>query len=316
MENKRSKTENRITKIGKYQDTLHAEMLEDLRRGDDDYKYRLIEGVVMPPYVTPDRYQLSRTITTHPDDVCFTSFPKSGSSWLANVIYLVLHDGETPQSKTLRGCLHWLESSWPYPCEKQVVDATPPPRIFKSHMPYNMALAGGPLASQCKYIYIARNPKDVAVSYYFFEREKEWSGGYSGSWEHWLEMFLDGKVQRGDWFNHVLSWWAHREADNLLFLTYEELLKDFDGTLNKLVSFLAHPCTPAVFERIRRRSSFDYMKNEAFSSHQEITQLEDFFRKGRIGSWKDQFTVAQSESFDHIYTERMADSGLDFVFEE
>ncbi len=89
--------------------------------------------------------------------------------------------------------MHWLESSWPYPCERRVVDATPPPRIFKSHMPDNMALAGGPLASPGRFIYIARNPKDVPVSYYFFEREKEWSGGYSGTWEQWLEMFLEAE---------------------------------------------------------------------------------------------------------------------------
>jgi hypothetical protein len=315
MGEKSSEREVAITKIGQYQDNLHAEVLEDLQTGEHNYKYRLVEGIVMPPYVTPDRYRLSRTITTHPDDVCYISFPKSGSSWLANVIYLALHDGETPQGKTLRGCLHWLESSWPNPCERSEVDATPPPRIFKSHMPYSMALAGGPDASSCKYIYIARNPKDVAVSYYHFESDKEWSGDYTGPWEHWLDMFLQGKNQRGDWFEHVLSWWAHREADNMMFLTYEELLQDFDGTLDKLLSFIDSECAPAVLDKIRERSSFDYMRKDTFSNHKEIAQLEGFFRKGRIGSWKEMFTVAQSEAFDRVYEQRMAGSGLNFIFE-
>ena len=56
------------------------------------------------------------------------------------------------------------------------------------------------------------------------------------------------------------------------------------------------------------------MKRDSFSDHQEIAELEGFFREGRVGSWKEQFTVAQSERFDRIYAERMAGSGLDFVF--
>jgi hypothetical protein len=304
-----------IQRVGKYQDHLHAEVPGDIRVGEHGYKYRLVEGMVMPPYVTPQRFKLARTIETRPEDVCYTSYPKSGSSWLANVLYLLLHEGQTPRERTLRGYLHWLESSWPFPCERSSVDATPSPRIFKSHMPYQMAVAGGPEHSPCKFVYIARNPKDVAVAYYFFESEKEWSGRYAGPWEHWLEMFLEGRVQRGDWFDHVLGWWRHRDLPNLLFLTYEDLLNDFDGTLDRLIRFIDRPCAPEIVERVRQRSTLDFQSRDGFSNHQEITQLEGFFRKGRIGSWKDVFTVAQSERFDRIYAERMAGSGLDFVFE-
>lgn len=304
-----------IQRIGKYQDHLHAEVLADIRVGEHGYKYRLVDGLVMPPYVTPQRYELARTIETRAGDVCYTSYPKSGSAWLAHVLYLLLHGGETPQGRSLRSCLYWLESSWPYPCARASVDAVPSPRLFKSHMPYPMAVAGGPESSPCKYVYIARNPKDVAVSYYHFESEKEWSGRYAGPWNHWLDMFLDGRVQRGDWFEHVLGWWRHRDLPNLLFLKFEDLLADFTGTVDRLVHFLDLDCPPGLVERVRERSSFEAMKRDGFSSHQELAELEGFFREGRIGLWKEQFTVAQSERFDGIYAERMADSGLDFAFE-
>jgi len=304
-----------IQKIGKYQDHLHAEVLADIRVGEHGYKYRLVDGRVMPPYVTPQRYELARTIETRPGDVCYTSYPKSGSPWLANVLYLLLHGGEMPRGRTLRSCLYWLESSWPYPCARASVDAAPSPRIFKSHMPYPMAVAGGPENSPCKFVYIARNPKDVAVSYYHFESEKEWSGRYAGPWSHWLDMFLEGRVQRGDWFEHVLGWWRHRELPNLLFLTFEELLTDFAGTVDRLIRFVDLDCPPAVVARVLERSTFEAMKRNSFSDHQEIAELEGFFREGRIGSWKEEFTVAQSERFDRLYAERMAGSGLDFNFE-
>ena len=304
-----------IQRIGKYQDYLHAEVLGDIRVGEHGYKYRLVDGLVMPPYVTPQRYELARTIEARAGDVCYTSYPKSGSSWLANVLYLLLHEGQAPPGRSLRTCLYWLESSWPYPCARASVEAAPSPRIFKSHMPYPMAVAGGPQNSPCKFVYIARNPKDVAVSYYHFESEKEWSGRYAGPWNHWLDMFLDGRVQRGDWFEHVLGWWRHRELPNLLFLTFEELLSDFDATLERLIDFLGLDCPEETIERVRNQSTFELMRHDIFGSPQEVPESLECYRSGRIGSWKKQFTVAQSERFDRIYAERMAGSGLDFVFE-
>jgi hypothetical protein len=70
-----------------------------------------------------------------------------------------------------------------------------------------------------------------------------------------------------------------------------------------------------LLARIKTATSFETMKKEKFSSHPEIEELKHFFRKGEIGSWKDQFTVAQSELFDRLYAERMAGTGLSFDFE-
>jgi hypothetical protein len=61
--------------VAEYSDELHAEEPDDLRVGEHGYKYRIVDGVVMPPYITPRRYRLLRTIQTRPDDICYTSFP-------------------------------------------------------------------------------------------------------------------------------------------------------------------------------------------------------------------------------------------------
>jgi hypothetical protein len=300
--------------VSAYSDERHAEVLEDLVTGDYGYKCRLVDGVVMPPYITPARYRLSRTLETRPGDVCYTSYPKSGSTWLAHVLVRLLNGGEVPADKTLRDCLHWIASSWTYPRSREELDALPSPRILKSHMPYQMAVGGTPSEAPCKYLYIARNPKDVAVSYYYFERGSDWSGRYDGPWEHWLELFLNGRVQRGDWFDHALSWWAHRDAPNVLFLKYEDLLLDFETELERLASFLDCELSPGVAARIAEKTSFDEMRQAGFSNMHEIPGMESFFRKGKIGSWREQFTAAESEAFDRIYAERMSGSGLDFNF--
>ncbi len=302
--------------IGKYDDALHAEVQDDLQIGEFGYKYRILDGVVMPPYITPARYQLSRSITMRPGDICFTGFPKSGSSWLSYVLIMIIHNGEVPTDKTLRNCLHWVASSFTYPRSREDLDGLPSPRIFKSHMPYHMAVGGSPVDSPCKYIYIARNPKDVVVSYYYFERSKSWAGGYDGPWEHWLKMFVEGKVQRGDWFDHVLSWWDHRDAKNILFLKYEDLKRDFEAEVRKIARFLDYPMSLDLLEAIKGRTSFQNMREDKFSNMHEVEEVRRFFRKGRVGSWKEQFTSTQNEFFDEIYGKRMAESDLEFYLGE
>ncbi len=301
--------------IGKYQDDVHAEVQDEIHVGAYGYKYRMMNGVVMPPYITPSRYELSRTVEMRNSDLCFTGFPKSGSTWLSYILLLLVHRGETPTEKTLRGSLHWVASSFTYPRSRDELASHPDPRIFKSHMPFSMAVGGDPLAGPCKHIYIARNPKDVCVSYFKFESDKSWAGGYSGPFEHWLEMFQNGQVQRGDWFDHVLSWWEHRNSDFVHFMTYEDLRFEFDETVSRIAEFLGYPLDDNLLDIIRSKTDFDSMSKEDFSSMHEIEELGEFFRKGQVGSWKAEFTETQSQAFDALCEARLAGSGLSFRYE-
>lgn len=299
--------------IHEYRDEIHAEDVSDLQIGECGYKYRLIDGVVMPPYVTPARYQLSRTLQTRPGDICYVSYPKSGSTWLAYILVLITNRGDIPTGKkTLRDCLQWVESSWTYPRSEGDLESLASTRIFKSHMPYSMALGGDPQQNPCKYVYIARNPKDVAVSYYHFERQKSWSGNYSGSWEHWLKIFMEGRVQRGSWFDHALSWWQHRDADNVLFITYEDLRANLQAELEKLMIFLGYPLEDEVVQKTIDKTSYHNMQQERFSNMHEIKEFQGFFREGKVNSWKNQFTRGQSEAFDRLYLEKTRGTGLKF----
>ena len=64
---------------------------------------------------------------------------------------------------------------------------------MKTHQPYHTIPKGASDATACKYIYVARNPKDVVVSYYKFESKMAPLTGYSGPFEFFAKMFLEGK---------------------------------------------------------------------------------------------------------------------------
>ena len=80
---------------------------------------------------------------------------------------------------------------------------------MKAHMPYHMMPGRDPAATAAKYIYIARNPKDVAVSFYYHCLRFE-CYNFTGDWDTFFELYMKGDVDFGPYFDHVLGWWNHR----------------------------------------------------------------------------------------------------------
>ena len=65
---------------------------------------------------------------------------------------------------------------------------------MKSHLTYSTTPRSTNKGDQSKYIYVARNPKDTAVSlFHFTERlSKETGSGYNGPWEFFAKLFIEG----------------------------------------------------------------------------------------------------------------------------
>ena len=221
---------------------------------------------------------------------------------------LITRQGKTPKGRDLADNFLWPAFGSDYILTREQLQNTPSPRIFRSHMPYPMAMGGDPEAVPCKYVYIARHPKDVVVSFYYFAQN--W-GGYTGSWEHWLNLFMEGKVWYGDWFDHIKSWWEYRNVDNIHFLWYEDMKKDYDNELRKLAAFLEYPMSDELLQHIKAETSFARMKANEFTNRQDADDHpKGFYRKGVVGSGEEQFTEAENEQFDAWCARRMKETGL------
>uniref|UniRef100_A0A3B4FB38 Sulfotransferase n=1 Tax=Pundamilia nyererei TaxID=303518 RepID=A0A3B4FB38_9CICH len=63
-------------------------------------------------------------------------------------------------------------------------------------------------------VYVARNPKDNAVSFYHFNRMNN-AQPEAGEWR----VF-------GSWYDHVNSWWEKKQSySNLHYMFYEDLIE-------------------------------------------------------------------------------------------
>ncbi len=72
--------------VEEYREELHAEVLDDRRTAEYAYRCRMPDGLRLPGYATPEPCRLSRNLKMRETDVCFTSFPESGYTWLSQIM--------------------------------------------------------------------------------------------------------------------------------------------------------------------------------------------------------------------------------------
>uniref|UniRef100_A0A8C4N754 Sulfotransferase n=1 Tax=Eptatretus burgeri TaxID=7764 RepID=A0A8C4N754_EPTBU len=169
------------------------------------------------------------------DDVWLVTYPKSGTSLLQEVVYVVSRGAEADESALINIDDFIPVLEYPQP-GIDAIKEMPSPRIIKSHLPFQF-LPQDLHAGKARVIYMARNPKDLVVSYYQFHRSLR-SMSYRGTFQEFCRRFIYDKLGYGSWFGHVQAFWSHRKDDNVLFLKYEDLHKDLSGALGNLVAFL------------------------------------------------------------------------------
>ena len=116
----------------------------------------------------------------------------SGTTWVQEIVWQMYNEAEISSEK-LTQRVPFLEPATCKLVPQPDFINLPSPRLMKSHLTYSTIPKGANEETQCKYIYIARNPKDVAVSHFHFEEKMKGFGtGYNGPWEFSLNLFLDG----------------------------------------------------------------------------------------------------------------------------
>ncbi|ETE61098.1 Sulfotransferase 4A1, partial [Ophiophagus hannah] len=198
-----------------------------------------------------------------------------GTSLLQEVVYLV-SQGADPDEIGLMNIDEQLPVlEYPQPGLDIIKELTSP-RLIKSHLPYRF-LPSDLHSGESKIIYMARNPKDLVVSYYQFHRSLR-TMSYRGTFQEFCRRFMNDKLGYGSWFEHVQEFWQHHMDSNVLFLKYEDM--------HKLIDL----CPEAHSQLLGKRAL------------------------GRIGLWKDIFTVSMNEKFDLVYKQKMGKCDLTFDF--
>ncbi|XP_077357135.1 sulfotransferase 4A1 isoform X4 [Festucalex cinctus] len=267
-----------------------------------DSKYFEFDGIRLPPFCRGKMEEIAN-FSLRGSDIWIITYPKSGTSLLQEVVYLV-SQGADPDEIGLMNIDEQLPVlEYPQPGLDIIKELTSP-RLIKSHLPYRF-LPTGMHDGEAKIIYMARNPKDLVVSYFEFHRSLR-TMSYRGTFQEFCQRFMNDKLGYGSWFEHVLGFWEHRMDSNVLFLKYEDMYKDLGALVEQLAWFLGVSCDKVQHEAMVE--SCNQLIEQCCSS--EALSI----CRGRVGLWKDVFTVSMNEKFDAVYRQKMGNSNLKFDF--
>jgi hypothetical protein len=187
-------------------------------------------------------------------------------------------------------------------------------RVIKTHseayaVPYN---------EKAKYICVARDPKDVFVSSYFYVRSTI-LGKIMPSVSTWLDIFLSDNALHGEWADFLHGYWQWRDRSNVLFLTYEEMKDDLPGIIRKTAAFMRIILTPEEFERVFDLSSYKHMKSidhKFFPGRISPFSLPSgsMIRSGSKGSSSELISSQQQTRIDEYCRRSLERLGCDFPY--
>ena len=191
---------------------------------------------------------------------------------MQQIVLLLSHAGDTSCTVDMQQKAPWLEagisrgditiSELKDSTDMNLTQKGGGRRIFKTHAPYQLMPCKEWLGSGAKCIYVARNPKDAAVSAFYHNRGLP-KHEYDGPWEHFVsDIYLQGKLEHGCWWEHMREWWLayERHPAQILWVTYEELKQDPTAQIKRIAQFLPIDCGDELVEKVIAGSSFDAMK--------------------------------------------------------
>lgn len=239
-------------------------------------------GLKYPFGYSPNNIDWALDYKPSDSDIFVVTYPKSGTTWTQQILYLILNDGKPfdDQNFINSSCLEYKGSQ----CK------TSP--LIKSHLPFDRL----PYNCRTKYFYVIRNPKDTCVSYFNHMKVL-----FDYDFHRFFEYFICGQLPYGDYFDHLMSYDSHRFDDNFCLLVYEQMVSDPRAAVIKMADFLGDQYKQKLFadnqlilNKVLEQSSFDSMRRQ-------LTDNRYIFGKGVVGQWRQHLTLEESRLIDHKF---------------
>jgi hypothetical protein len=214
-----------------------------------------------------------------PTDIFLVSYPRSGNTWMR---YLLAN-------------LFAPEEFWHIDNIGQMVPDIhqPPPEVFfstriiKSHLPFQ--------ADYAKVIYLYRDGRDVAISYFDFLTKIY---NYKQPFDTFFSTYLANGFQYGTWHEHMISWHS-ASTSAVLPVQYERLVNEPLPELQKVTQFLGMTWREQDIQQALERSSISKIRQD-YQKRKFDTHWQKGFTGGvqaTPGHWRAYLTDAQNEMF-------------------
>ncbi|KAH6934120.1 hypothetical protein HPB50_020658 [Hyalomma asiaticum] len=239
--------------------------------------HRVIDGVPRCAWADPDIFREGLSFRPVKGDLIQSTYPKSGTHWVQHLIQLILKGGEPVATyNEFTSHTHALEymrhGDW---------KPTLPMRLFFTHLPFRKEI----MNKQVKYVYVARNPWDLCVSFYSMMTDVSLWNFQDGTFEEFVDAFLETDLGYGSYFDHVATGYSLKDEPNVFFVTYEDIKRDTHGAVLRLSRFLGERYFQALQE------NDDLLQKIVLLSKPECTRdvLVMDFQENNSDGWKHLF---------------------------
>ncbi len=262
-------------------------------------------------------------------DIIVTTSYKAGTTFTQCILASMICGGVESLQKVEDEISPWIDAR-PNPILLDalyaMIEAQDHQRFLKSHL----ALDGLPYFENVHYIVVARDPRDVFMSFanhyrnytdfaYAQFNDAELPGeplpraepDIHRLWKNWItrgwfEWESEGYPFWGN-LHHTQSYWDFRALPNLHFLHYADMLADLPGTIRRIAGWVGHPVTEAEVERIAGEVNFTSMKRKAIQADETAPDDEPqffeggnatFINRGTNGRWRGVLTDEDLELYE------------------
>jgi hypothetical protein len=248
----------------------------------------------------------------YPDDTFIVSYPRSGNTWTRFLVANLLHPQEPATFANIERLVPDAEAQ-----SNRALKRVPRPRYIKSHEYFDHRYR--------KVIYIVRDPRDVALSYYNFERKyRHIDDAYP--LERYVDDFVSGRLSSADWGSwgeNVGTWISARAKDpKFLLIRYEDMIENPVQELARIAEFFGIEAGSQRLENVVQCSSAQRMRElEQKQADQWVSTKNHrpdipFVGTASSGEWKSKLSAESVVRIESAWGALVKFLGYELVTEE
>jgi len=229
------------------------------------------------PITLPSTLSSIKTYSSpHPLCVVIASYPKSGTTWMQNLVFELLSLAKFRRSSGTKVSLSHISDFCPFLendkshvhstnslrpnflAAHESIDAT----VFNTHLYLDAMPAPSPVV---KYIYMTRTARDVCNSFFHhLSHQALEDGGFAGGRTEFVRDWAAGEIAFGSWGAHLNSWLddaGEPRHPACLKVEYEDMKKDLACTVRAVGGHIGvADLTDSELEDLLPRLSLEHMK--------------------------------------------------------
>lgn len=253
--------------------------------------------------------QAGRNFKVFPDDTFLVSYPRSGNTWTRFLIANFVYPNENVSFLNIERLIPDTSSQ-----SNRTLKRIPRPRIIKTHEYFDHRYP--------KTIYIVRDPRDIALSYYNFQRKySQIEDNYP--LERYVDDFVSGRLISADWGTwgeNTASWiFTRGRRKDFLLLRYEDMMKDTVSELARIAAFMGIEAEASRLKRAVELSSADRMRELEKQEQDRWVATKNrrkdipFVGKAKAGGWRTALPESCVRQIESAWGDVMSTVGYELV---